>query len=385
MWRKTSWTGAGTAGLLAALALLSGCFGGGRSPGATVASVTVTPQAGAVRISGRLQFIATARDASGRPVAATFAWAVNPSSLGNISSDGLFVPGPTPGEGQVVCQAGGVTATATVEVVPPIAYVNKDNALCLIMPDGTGRRQVYAPPGTLLSEPDWSHDGTRLAFGASQDNGTTWHIWVVSANGAGASLRQLTSGSAKNACPVWSPDGQKMLFMSNADGGDWDIFVMNADGSSPVNLTSGYNGYDGFPDWSPDGQRIVFMSDRADPKRDLFLMNADGSAPAVFEASAGYDEQPSWSPDGQRILFCSTPGAFPYDLWVKSVDGLAKTNLTSGSPASERAPRWSPDGSQIVYADHSSSPARLYRAASDGSAPQLLADDLSGGDRPAWW
>lgn len=56
------------------------------------------------------------------------------------------------------------------------------------------------------------------------------------------------------------------------------------------------------PDWSPDGQRIVFMSER-DGNRELYVMNADGSNPVRLTDNVGDDNQPRWSPDGSTILF----------------------------------------------------------------------------------
>ena len=86
---------------------------------------------------------------------------------------------------------------------------------------------------------------------------------------------------------MWSPDGMRIAFMPERDG-DWDIWVMNADGSEQVRLTrhpgdpAGWDtpiGWNWDPDWSPDGSRIAFVSTRDGgfQQEDVFVMNADGT------------------------------------------------------------------------------------------------------------
>jgi len=68
-------------------------------------------------------------------------------------------------------------------------------------------------------------------------------------------------GAVQNSDPAWSPDGSKIAFMSDRDGGDIEIYVMNADGSHQTRLTNS-PGRDAHPSWSPDGKNIYFQSPR---------------------------------------------------------------------------------------------------------------------------
>ena len=146
--------------------------------------------------------------------------------------------------------------------------------------------------------------------------------------------------------------------ISSTDG----IYVVNVDGSNPVQLIEETKWGDNtpiwaeYPVWSPDGQQIVFLSNR-DTKSawsDIFLMNLDGSnqrklnpASAKYRTRRGSPNSATWSPDGQRIAFSGyyTPG--PYLI---NVDGSSLIQLAEQG----ETPVWSPDGSQIAFCTDSS-------------------------------
>jgi Tol biopolymer transport system component len=135
-------------------------------------------------------------------------------------------------------------------------------------------------------------------------------------NPDGSNPVNLTQNAAFDYSATWSPDGTKVAFVSDRDG-DNEIYVMNADGSIPVNVTQD-PGSDTYPVWSPDGTRIAFQSDResvplilgVEPQlipslfnQEIFVMNANGTGLINVSNNAAYDGDPSWSPDGEHIVF----------------------------------------------------------------------------------
>ena len=100
--------------------------------------------------------------------------------------------------------------------------------------------------------------------------------------------------------PAWSRDGRTIVFVSWSDG-NGEVYAMNADGSSPRNLTQ-HPAKDVRPAWSPDGRRIAFVSSR-DGHSEIYVMNADGSGKRNLTRNRANDDYPTWSPDGRRIAF----------------------------------------------------------------------------------
>jgi Tol biopolymer transport system component len=153
------------------------------------------------------------------------------------------------------------------------------------------------------------------------------------------------------ATPLGGGYGQ--IAFASARSGAPQIFVMEADGSSPRQAT---NLPDGAcqPDWSPDGLRIVFVSpclERTDlyPNSSLFIVNADGSGLTALPTVPGGDFDPAWSPDGGRIAFTSLRDGHT-QIYVLNLADLTATRLNAtGSDIQARQPAWSPGGAQIVY------------------------------------
>lgn len=187
-----------------------------------------------------------------------------------------------------------------------------------------------------------------------------------------------------NAGPDWSPDGEKLTFYSNR-GGNYDIYVMNADGTNEARLTTKKT-KDTMARWSPDGTQLVYVSE-LDGIRHLFLMNADGTKQRPFTSGPCACEDPTWRPDGKAIAYhryCKDDPNKARSIYERNIDTQTETKLGQSSMR-EIQPAYSPTGDRIAFVgcDNDFSDANIFIMNANGSGLEQLTD--SGLDfRPRW-
>ena len=163
----------------------------------------------------------------------------------------------------------------------------------------------------------------KIVFASDRDG--NYEIYVMNADGSGQT--RLTTSNYDDKWPSWSPDGTKIIFLRDL-GGNWEIYAMNVDGSGQTRLTNN-NQADGSPAWSPDGTKITFSRDLSD-SWEIFVMNADGSGQTRLTYNNFDDGHSSWSPDGTKIVFLSERDD-NYEIYVMNVDGTGQTRLTNNN------------------------------------------------------
>jgi Tol biopolymer transport system component len=226
--------------------------------------------------------------------------------------------------------------------------------------------QLTDEPGVLDAQPEWSPDGSKIAF--SRDTGNQGLIAVMDADGS--NITPLTDDDG-NTCPTWSPDGTRIAYsdgpgdiviISATDGavletiaigtcelswsplGDLIAFargngievVAPVTGAVPTSVTT--NPLDGFPGWSPDGSRIVFERDDS-----IVTVAADGSDEQVV-LSGGDFFLPAYSPDGTRIVLVeSATGLIAGSIVTVAPTGGPTTPLTQETETVvDTEPDWQP-------------------------------------------
>ena len=249
-------------------------------------------------------------------------------------------------------------------------YRHGDAEIYSIDAGGRNRKNLTNNPA-LDAHPDWSPDGTKIAF-ASNRKGNVSQIYVMNADGTNPV--RVTDGPLEKVHPSWSPDARKIAF-TVTDAID-HIAVMDAHG----NNLEVHEGHGMEPSWSPDGGEIAFVSWR-DGGNEIYVIGAGGRELKRVTQDLAQKWSPSFSPDGRRIAFMGKHEGFLH-IFVVGVDGSNRNRLTRGRKH-HGFPTWSPDGHTIAYVianDNLRVKSTMHLMTADGKYLKQLSHIRNGGD-----
>lgn len=196
------------------------------------------------------------------------------------------------------------------------------------------------------SDPAFSPSGREIAFTSYRDGDR--EIYETAADGSGAARNLTNDPAAEDFAPSYDPleDGDRLAFTKSTssvfDGAD--IYVLDRNGGSVTRVTDGPDLYtrNTDPAYSPDGARLAFASNRDGGNYEVYTIPEDGGEPTRITNNAGQSEFPAYSPDGERVVYQayrSETGGGGEIYTASSKDGSGETNVTQNA-ADDRNPDW---------------------------------------------
>jgi Tol biopolymer transport system component len=261
-------------------------------------------------------------------------------------------------------------ATGATPAAGIFAYATHSGDIWVVDADGSGARQITHSGAGFDFDPAWSPDGTHIAFqttrGARAPYGET-NIFVIRSDGSGE--RQLTRPSNflyGGSSPDWSPDGTRLAFgsgrglaLASPNGGP--VRLVGVPGDAPV--------------WSPNGSKIAYAAPTGTaqpPNQDVYVISvvSTSAKPRRLTTQPGLDFPGAWSPDGKRLAYLVQEHGSGH-IVIAGADGSRPTTVTRGvgtqfpadwtsdgrllvgiSKPRQRTPTWylmRPDGSQLQH------------------------------------
>ncbi len=258
------------------------------------------------------------------------------------------------------------------------------------LPEKFRQRKGKKKPAYLFSQANQHKWAVALALGAIAALAALWYFVPRPGSGIKEAPRpiknvkftQLTDQPGPEYFPSLSPDGKSLIYVSRASG-NWDIYLQRVGGRNPTNLTKDSTADNTQPAFSPDGERILFRSEREGGG--VYLMGATGES---VRRVSDFGYNPVWSPDGEEVLLATEsviqPSTRPTksQLWTINVSHGDRHLITEGDALQ---PNWSPHGHRIAYWSRAQGgQGDVWTISTDGSNAVRVTSEATMDWNPVW-
>lgn len=245
------------------------------------------------------------------------------------------------------------------------------------------------PIEIVAYQPHWSPDGNSLLFQGLDMNPEhqrgTFEIYILST--VTGSVTNLSKDDVQDAYPDWSPNGKQVVYAAIPRKDNpkeyFDIYMVNADGSSVKPLYTDVQTDDFAPLWSPDGTGIAFVS-RSDNGDRLLLLKTDGSVTSLTGDTLYKLGHFSWSNDSQYIAFTYDRTNDDYQILLLNMNTLSIEPLTDVPHTINEFASWSPDDSQIAFQSNHDGDFEIYTMDVKTKIVTQLTDNNVDDQYPSW-
>ncbi|HKS28622.1 MAG TPA: protein kinase [Pyrinomonadaceae bacterium] len=237
--------------------------------------------------------------------------------------------------------------------------------------EAAGEPEVVKETGwTVFRNLQFSADGKHLAHSALEMTSNLWSVQVSQAGEAVGQPTLMTQDTTfRKSSPAFSPDGKRVAYQRFVVGENHDIWLMDADGKNPTQLTTD-PGSELFANWTPQGDKVLFLYvEPTQPPTVRLIDLQTGKVETLLSLNIGVGYL-QLSPDGKSIAYNSTDNGVT-NVWTVSLEDRQPKQLTFDKEMAG-FPRWSPDGRFIVFESRRDDSSHLMIIPREGGEPKQL-------------
>lgn len=200
-------------------------------------------------------------------------------------------------------------------------------------------RTLSAPSGSVNTSPIFSPDGETILYAHGRENGTD--LFAVPTFGTESPRRVTVSRGMDAVSPSYSPDGRRIVYVTNRPGG-LGLYIADSDGTNAEALTPfsfGDQSQRTDPSWSPDGRLVAFQAEK-DGRSQVYTVSPRDRGSIRQYTNEGRNEDPSWSPDSRHLVFTSNRSG-SWQIWVLDIESNRVRQLTHAASGAKGG-AWSP-------------------------------------------
>lgn len=241
--------------------------------------------------------------------------------------------------------------------------------------DGFNPRTILTSRDPIMS-PAWSPDGERLAYVSFEDGRPAIYVQRV----ASGKREKVSSRAGINGAPAWSPDGDRLAVTLSYEGNP-EIYVLDLARDETRRITRS-GGIDTSPVWTPDSDNLIFTSDRSGGPQ-IYSIPVDRSERArrlTFEGR--YNADPDISPDGEQITFVHRMENGRFRIAV--LDRGSELMRVVSEGRLDESPTFAPNGRMVLFATAHQGRGVLGSVSTDGRAAARLSQSQGDVREPAW-